>query len=84
VNMFRPMNNIMIISNFLSVTISKTIACGRHWNGKRSQPKINTEIKREIIRKGKNIKRNQSLDTDKTHWREERKGIEEFCISTSG
>lgn len=74
----------MIISNFLSVTISKTIACGRHWNGKRSQPKINTEIKKkkEMIRKGKNKKDNQSLDTDITHWREERKGIEEFCIST--
>ena len=28
------MNNIMIMSNFLLVTNSKTIAWGRHWNGK--------------------------------------------------
>lgn len=30
VNMFKPINNIIIMSNFLLVTISKTIACGLH------------------------------------------------------
>lgn len=35
--MFNPMNNMIIMSNFLSVTISNTIAWGRHWKYKNKQ-----------------------------------------------